>query len=401
MDNEKTGSFNIYQREHYEKVLEEIKLLDVDQLNPSEIYSSIIEKFGGLQISVKVIFPGESIFLYRITNHELSGESKNIAASYSYNPNPTKLGRANLPNEHVFYGSLHPFTCLKEMKDKLSDTYYLSEWEFTPTKQLNIGLLIAHVNTEEETISATIANGLEAHVKALVKGKISAEFEDSYWYSIQAFSKLFSEPGSKYYPISASIASNWLNAAQSKGVDIGMLMYPSVTSQAKEINLAVRKDIADDKGFKLKSVTKFNVNQNDFLGDHTVILERGFLNKSDKLNWKKPKYKLGSLDFNKYQIQTHCRCKITEEQKKTALYNIGSPEFSKIDEHAEFFKNEINTTLKNSFRIGIKNPKILYQRANTIPIQVVVEMTNTIVRINSEEHSVKYLVFNITAECIF
>jgi hypothetical protein len=401
MSKEDKGSVHIYQKEYYDKILEEIKNLDFTQLEPKEIYSIIIKKFGGLQITVRMVKPKETISFFRITTHKPEGRMKNFPASFSYNPNPSEIGRANLPNEHVFYGSLHPFTCLKEMKDDFSSTYYLTEWEFTPEEQLNIGLLIANVDLNEESIASLVANGFERQVKEMFKHQVDNEIIEQYWYSIKSFSKFFSESDSKYYPISASIASNWFNQIKKQGGNIGMLMYPSVTSDNKEINLAIRKDIADHNTFKLKSVTKFHLSQMDFLGDYSVIIQRGFPNHIQKIQWKNPKYSLDKIDLVNYSIQTQCNCELTKEQKKSALLNFGSQEYRTIKDSSVFIRKEIEKSLKKGLRLGIKDLNNIYNKSAFMDFQVILELTNTWMKVEEETHQVKYLLFVITAKCSF
>lgn len=401
MSKEEKGSIHIYQKEYYDKVIEEIKNLDLNQLEPEEIYSIIIKKFGGLQITVRIVEPQKTISLFRITTHKPKGRMKNFPSCFSYNPKPKDIGRANLPNEHVFYGSLHPFTCLKEMKDDLNSTYFLSEWEFTPQEQLNIGLLISNVDLNEESISSMIADGFERQVKNMFNNQTNNELIEQYWYAIQSFSKLFIEPESKFYPISASIASNWFNQLKKQGGNIGMLMYPSVTSENKEINLAVRKDIADHENFKLKSVTKFHLSHTDFLGDNSVIIQRGFPKHNDKIHWKKPKYTLEKIDLENYFIQTHCNCKLTKDQKSSALLNFGSEEYRTIKNSSVFIKSEIEKSLKEGLRLGIKDLNNIYNKSSLIDFQVILQVTNTWLKVDEDTHQVEYLAFVITAKCSF
>ena len=230
MDNKKSPSIKIYSKQYYDRVLEEIKALDTSKMSPEKIYRIVLKKFGGIQITVKMVLAHTKITVYRITTYEPKEDEKQNPSSFSYNPNPTEIGRANLPGEHVFYGALHPFTCLKEMKDELSSVYYLSEWEYTAQKQLNIALLNANVDMSEETIASLITKGYESAVKSMFDKSLNQQAKNAYWYAIQSFSKLFNEADNKYYLITAAISSNWLyKLKKEQGGDIGMLMYPSVT----------------------------------------------------------------------------------------------------------------------------------------------------------------------------
>ncbi len=401
MEETNTFSVKVYAKEYYDRIIEEIKSLDTSNISPEQIYSAILKKFDGLQITVNIIPANTSIPIYRVTTYEPEGKSLQSPSSFSYNPNPTELGRANLPNEHVFYGALHPYTCLKEMKDKLSSNYYLSEWEYTPKKDFNIALFNAHVNMSEDTIASVISKGYETGVRSMFKESINPEIVDQYWYAIKSFSKLFTEPDSKYYPITAAISSNWLYKLKNKGIDIGMLMYPSVTSQNKEINLAIRKDIADSEEFKLKAVTKFHVSPQNFLGDKTVIQERGFNDSANLITWKKPQYSLAKVDLDNYQIHTQCGCAITDQQRSKAIFNLGSHDFKPLKAASKFLKDEIQKTLTNGFRIGLKDTKNIFQSNNEIDLKLLIELSNTMVKINDDEHIVKYLSFNITAKTSF
>ena len=387
----------IFEKENYDRVFEEIKSLDFEVLTPKQIQKVILEKFGGQFILVKEILAQQVMPVYRITTHEPSPEERHLPSSFSYNPNPSKMGRANLEDEVVFYGALHPYTCLKEMKDDLRGEYFLSEWEFVPNETFFIAILLADVNTKEDSIASMVAGDLEDVMKKMVPESSDPLLAENFWYGLKIFSRLFTDPSEKFYPITSAISSSWLQDLPKKGGTVGMLMYPSVTSENKEINLAIRKEVADLDEFKLKSVIKFNLHEKPFMDDYTSILEKGFVNKDGFIDWGIPNYEIEHIDLQIFGVSTTCGRKFSSKEKGMALFNLGSEFYRKMKNCKDFIHPLVEKVMKSTYRVGIENKAEWVSGSSPLAFFVVTEMFGTFIKIGEEKHQVKYLKFFVKA----
>jgi hypothetical protein len=198
--------------------------------------------------------------VYRVTT-EYPGFDPLKTSCFSYPPKP-KRGRANIEGSPVFYCSFNPTISLLEMKDSLSpdQLYYVSEWEIVYKKvALCHPLLYNSTTNSHDFHTANLAKEMmDRFMSNKVLDELTAENKVSLKHLLTRLGDLFTLPTVDYYNITSAYAHNLLYELKEQGLDISMLMYPSVVSEHKGVNLAIHPTFVDSM-MSLKSVSRLRV----------------------------------------------------------------------------------------------------------------------------------------------
>lgn len=260
-------SFNIYQKPFYDKAIENVLNIP-DTLPYEEIIKAIHEKFP-LPLQYMGVFEEslwKTLTLYRIrypSKDEIVDESN--YKSFGYNPNPSIAGRANLPNESVFYGSTEKQTCYREMKEEVvpnSTIIYLSKWGIrnVPTDICYRNFLLSTITKKDKddklTLASELSNAISKNLEAIVP-EMPDEVKECFMYAQKRFSEIFTASKDKYHISSA--LSHQIFSTLKGNYEMPIIMYPSVQDD-NGINMAIRKDFVD-KYLYLKEVDKILIRQ--------------------------------------------------------------------------------------------------------------------------------------------
>lgn len=237
-----------------------IRLKDFTGRSPSVIYRYLREKL--------VYFPFETTFTrpYNIDrfpvyrgrlNIDLHQENIFLARTFSY-PNPvfcSSNGRANVAKFPVFYCSDNAGTAVAELRPKVGDTVFLSEW-----------VIRCHRSTEQATMfPPTIETG-NPWIKIatnLRRGRVSfyeehfgKEVTDRVDQIFSFFGDLFLNEGPPY-AVTSSLAFNFLYKRL-----VDYLIYPSFVTRAGSCNLAFHPNFVDEF-FQIDRVFNLYVDKTD------------------------------------------------------------------------------------------------------------------------------------------
>lgn len=210
-----------------------------------------------------------------------------LFAEHSYPPaNVTNFNRCNFPGNPVFYCSNNPFTALLEVIRNYSykgKKFCISKW----------GL----INTDEEFVFQTfLQSNLHEHnqfnlIKEIEINQIDKPFggklDDDRKEGLIEYLKFIHSAfiNDESYALSSCIAHRTLNANHNLATDI--LMYPSVQSQFKGVNMAIRPNFVDNmmkvERFYIIEVINYDVGKGKF---KVKFSKYGVVNKN-VIFWKK------------------------------------------------------------------------------------------------------------------
>ena len=236
---------------------------------------------------------------------------RNNPNSYSYNPNPKKNGRAHLIDFPVFYGSINPFTAFTEMKDSLeiNEIFYMSRWKLKFKSDTRVHTLIINSETtNSKHILNPVIKRIHESLKGMVKN-IPNEFKEGYIYAIEKMGDLFTTQGDVNYHITSAYSHDVLYEARNKGINIPILLYPSVENSLNSINWAIHPSIVDSDNMKIHDVFELSLKENNSKNQKAdvsvTIHKKGMLIDNDKITWKIPHFSTFKIDFNKLNIRTY------------------------------------------------------------------------------------------------
>jgi len=244
--------------------------------------------------------------IYRVTPIYPNIKINDVEA-FSYN-RECGLGRANLPKKPVFYCAFDAATAIREMKELLKDgdDFYLSVWEFNINKDIFAHSIVINTNTlTGSSFPSDIAKNL---VDCFYNGKL---FKNLPIKAVNGIKQLFVRLGDLFtltdrdsYYITSAYAHNILYEAKKKGVDVSMIMYPSVITGHSSINLAIHPNFVDSGMIKLKHVMKLKVKTKHSDKIDCSLTAIGFSKEKNKVLWKNPTKKGLEIAYDDIEINT-------------------------------------------------------------------------------------------------
>ncbi len=192
-------SGTVYKKEYYDTAFLEIEKLPAS-LSPEEINLEISKRMNLTMIFVhmatNVMLESIELFRLRVPGANENFEEDKIH-SYYYPPAYIKFpsGRANIPNQQVFYASLDGNTPFHELSNQIipnETKCYLSVWglqnlpEITNIRNLFLGIPPGI----EENMASLMATGLTEQVDQMLS-KIPEHVREDFLYGQKKYSSLF------------------------------------------------------------------------------------------------------------------------------------------------------------------------------------------------------------------
>lgn len=159
----------------------------------------------------------------------------------------TRLGRASLPGQSVFYGALDPVTALWETQPQKGDYISLSEWSIRPGKQLNVHYVF---HPGRPMLNVESKDALEKHLTMQEQlHPIHREvITDLFSFYTEEFMKPVAQGSEADYLFSALCSSNCIRPPRpSEGPRVtDGIVYPSVKRALGVSNVAIANDVVLD-----------------------------------------------------------------------------------------------------------------------------------------------------------
>lgn len=269
--------------------------------------------------------------------------------SYSYAPIcKSQNGRANTKYNPVFYGAFDPLTAISEMKGSLAlnTSFYISEWKFKPGKTIVYNMLGNDINSNKKNPLFKISRNI------IIESELSIS-KDKKNYSdnsilIKDLSNLFTHRGNQYYHITGALTHNMMYKHINELDKSAVLIYPSVESKHKFVNIAIPPHVADNSNiFELVSVNEISMIKDEILNKQKASFKhkrKAYFQNNHFAEWFYGKIIIKNINFNKLEIKLYNDTIIKgKEVSKKKLYQT----FIRID---EMVTNQINYMLeKNGF----------------------------------------------------
>lgn len=340
--NEDKFNFTFFSKETIDKQFEQIQ----KQLKPSMDYKVLIKKFHKIlynRVLPTLIYDSKSeeFTIFRITKPWVNFDCNN-PKSYSYNPNPKDVGRAHRKGFPVFYGAIDSFTAFSEMKDsiKINDKFYMSRWKLKFKSDTNVHSLIINSSTKnsEHILNSLIKRPYEG-LQNMVKN-IPNEFKEGHIYAIEKMGDLFTTKGNSNYHITSAYSHEIIYDAKSKGINIPILLYPSVENSLNSINWAIHPSIVDSEEMKIQDVFELSLKENNSKnekGDVSVLIhKKGIFDHDSSINWQVPHFSNFTISYDNLNIRTYNNQII--KGKKASKIKVNDTEFT----IKELIENNIN-----------------------------------------------------------
>lgn len=240
---------------------------DVDIESFTDNISKILSEEFGISISTKVPYKAKDFLhsFYRV--RELDTYTNiDLIREHSYPPiDCTKMGRCNFSKLPVFYCSENPMTALIEVarnhvgSDK---DYCLSKWELIPSNEDLIFEHFLRVDLPNENQYTFLKDSFQKNIslpfEKSLKRRLNTEQERGLIEYFKYLDSLFMSDSD--YSLSATLAYNSLYVNHNFRTDI--LMYPSVQTFFKGINLAMHPNFVDNN-LRLKRLYIINLEKYD------------------------------------------------------------------------------------------------------------------------------------------
>lgn len=330
--NEDKFNFTLFSKEIIDKQFVQI----LKELKPSMDYEVLIKKFNKIlynQVLSTLTYDSKSeeFIIYRITKPWANFDFNN-PKSYSYNPNPKDVGRAHRKGFPVFYGAIDPFTAFSEMKDsiKINDKFYMSIWKLKFKSNTNVHSLAINSSTKnnEHILNPLIKRPYEG-MKNMFKN-IPNEFKEGNIYAIEKMGDLFTTKGNSTYHITSAYSYEIMYDTKSKGIDIPILIYPSVENNLNSINWAIHPSIVDSEEMKIQNVFELSlkeINSKNKKGDVSVFIhKKGIFNNDLSIDWLTPQFSDFTINYDKLNIKTYNNQIING--KKTSKIKVNNTELT-------------------------------------------------------------------------
>lgn len=343
--NEDKFNFTFFQKETIDKQFEQIH----KELKPTMDYKVLIKEFHKIlfnRVLPTLVYDSnsEEFTIFRITKPWENFDFNN-PNSYSYNPNPQDVGRAHRKGFPVFYGAIDPFTAFSEMKDsiKINDKFYMSKWKLKFKSNTNVHSLIINSSTKN---SEHILNSLIKHpyegMKNMFKN-IPNEFKEGNIYAIEKMGDLYTTKGNSNYHITSAYSYEIMYEAKSKGINIPILLYPSVENNLNSINWAIHPSIVDSEEMKIQDIFELSLKENNSKNKKeevsVLIHKKGTLVNNSTINWEIPHFSQFKINYDNLNVKTYNNQIING--KKASKLKVNNTKFT----IKELVENNINRKL--------------------------------------------------------
>lgn len=289
-----------------DKGLKSIVSADFSSFSVLEIHDYILKQLELLPYKNQIFDTEKTPFTLNISRarraEDIDGILDNtLPRTFSYPPaDVAPLGRLNIENNPVFYGSDSFLSSVRELKKMSpSDEYYVGIWELDIVGQFAISLLLDNnlpkVNPWELIAKNANKNFIELINKEnrrINKRELNSKEEENINYLFEAFGHLLN---SKNLLATSAIGHKMFYSKENRDPRIfaPIVVYPGVETDQEHCNMAIYP-LFVDKFMKLKTVYKLShkvlEDSVDFRG---VILLKGTIDETEKIVWKKP-----SLNIN-------------------------------------------------------------------------------------------------------
>jgi len=174
----------------------------------------------------------------------------NLIREHSYPPiDNTKKGRCNFPKYPVFYCSDNPLTAVLEIareSENLEKKYCVSKWELNKSNDTMMFENFLQTDLPEQNQYSAIRDGLKLKISTPFKISFNKELEKTQEDGIIEHLKFLNSTflNDNNYSLSATLAHRSLYANHNYRTDA--LMYPSVQTQRKGVNLAIQPNFVEN-----------------------------------------------------------------------------------------------------------------------------------------------------------
>lgn len=214
-------------------------------------------------------------FLARARINE-NGEVFSNVSQLSYNPDISKIKmqRANYDRQQVFYGAIPSKTnyadcqstaqietCMEYVKDHSISRVYMTIGKWAILRPLTVSILPFSALSCKKNYDFKKAN---ENYQKIISESFDRKYKEACQYfidSLEFMSDVFCqvENKGKCYPISAAYYNVIHQFFEYKKIYLDGLIYPSANTEASRMNIALRKETADDGSIRMESATMISM----------------------------------------------------------------------------------------------------------------------------------------------
>lgn len=269
-----------------------------------EVEKIIFNEFDAIPDGLRLLNTEDfNLSLFRVREVK-SINNIDLITEHSYPPVAfTSFGRCNFPKNPVFYCSNDPMTALMEVirdTDFRNRKFCISKWEILPSKEKICFQNFLFTKLHEKNGFASMNDADISQLDKTFDYKLSPERKAGLIELMKFLHNSFIND--KCYSLSAFLGYRSLYAKHELRTDI--LMYPSVQTQAKGVNLAIQPNFVDNrmvaKRFYFVDIEKYDPE----IGHYTINFGRYAEVKKNVLMWHQPKkddelfFKYHKADFS-------------------------------------------------------------------------------------------------------
>lgn len=229
-----------------------------------------------------------------------------LITEHSYPPvGFTRHGRCNFPKNPVFYCSNDPMTSLMEVirdSDYRKRTFCISKWELLPSDEKICFQNFLFTKLHEKNGFSSMNQADITQMDKAFDYKLNPDRKAGLLELMKFLHDSFIND--KSYSLSAFLAYRSLYARHELRTDI--LMYPSVQTQAKGVNLAIQPNFVDTrmvaKRFYFVEIQNYDPDK----GNYSINFKRYGVVKKNVIIWRQTRnddelfFKLHKADFSGY-----------------------------------------------------------------------------------------------------
>lgn len=321
-------TLKVYKKEYYDRAFLEIEKLPTS-LSPEEINLEISKRMDLTMIPVhmakKAMLESLDLFRLRIPKPTDIFDDNQIPSFY-YPPDCEIIpqGRANIAKQQVFYASLDGNTPFHELSNQIipNETIcYLSVWGFQNLPEITHvrNLFLGIPPGIEDNLASLMATGLTEQIEQMLS-TLPENLSEDFLYGQKKYSALFSS-SSEYYHLSSAIAYNTFISSQEQGASMPILTYPSVAKNKSSVNMAIRKEYADNHLF-LKEVYMVVLTEFGEKICKTQVAKKGVV-KDGIIKWSQPlfKYEIKNLFYSEDGSRENAKALVDNEFYTTCCFD--------------------------------------------------------------------------------
>jgi len=170
----------------------------------------------------------------------------------------TKIGRANLKNQSILYGTFILPTAVFELKPTIGDLVTISVWTL---KNTNTSLVVFPIIDYNKCSDFQLLKEFDKALRDLPEGLKDIIISDNCIIA-KCFSKFVEKGKSTNYLFSASYADSIFKY---NGGEIEAIIYPSVQDPVNSANIAIKPQAFDDK-YRISEIRECIVISHNILG---------------------------------------------------------------------------------------------------------------------------------------